>query len=254
MEHNYIKENMKPSEALAKATAGEEQETQQASDTMSESDEETPESFYSFLLKDSGGEGKPTTPVEEESEERRLDFYIHESTSVVGGFKMRPYYNTEKGNWFVHFMKQNDLNWKRSDAGNTHMAVSAYELRHFINILKKQYREIKKLKLGERLPRLAKSEYGRVDDFNSPKYWDKSIVDFLDSKSLGVRPSLSSDGYSLRFWVPRRNVERYKNWIGRTASMRIGLVPKFIKVLEQYFIYIEKEMEKQTDVELDFEI
>jgi len=56
-------------------------------------------------------------------------------------------------------MKTNDSTWKRGDAGHTLMAVSAYELRYFINILKKQYREVKKLKLGERLPRLAKSEF-----------------------------------------------------------------------------------------------
>jgi hypothetical protein len=186
---------------------------------------------------------------EEESEERKDDFYLSADTKVFGDVKIRPFKNEAKSMYFVHLMKEAVGN---SENSHTHMSVSAFELPDFIEILKKQYREVIHCKFGKVLDRIRNSSCGMEDDPNSAAFWSKEHTDFLKSESIGIRPYHGADGcYYIRLWMPRRNNSTYSNWIGRRMSIRLGYCKQFIGILQEMYADILERIEREAEADVE---
>jgi hypothetical protein len=203
------------------------------------------ESFFSV----SSNLTKKVKIDEEESEERKDDFYLSADTKVLGDVKIRPFKNETKSMYFVHFMKEAVGN---SENSHTHMSVSAFELPDFIEILKKQYLEVIHCRFGKVLDRIRNSSCGQEDDPNSAAFWSKEHTDFLKSESIGVRPYQGADGcYYIRLWMPRRNNATYSNWIGRRMSIRLGYCKQFIGILQEMYADILERIEREAEADAE---
>jgi len=155
--------------------------------------------------------------IRDESElppEREPRFFNDQITKRAGLVFIKPLYDDDKELYYIHFMK---LATGESDRESVFMKIAYSECANFIDVLKKQLKEIDRNKISGTLPRLEKSAYSSTTDYTDPRFWHKDHTDYLESGRLAIRPHRHPDGYfTIKILQPKRNnSEMNRSWLGR---------------------------------------
>lgn len=158
---------------------------------------------------------------------------------------MRTYFHKINYAWFIHWVKNNES--QQTEVQNTHMKVSAFENPQLIKIVKKQFNELRRLKPNEMPARFKTSPYANVTDYRDPRYWSKTLTDYINSGYIGVRQAVAIDGIkSLRLIMPKSQQSTSQS-CGRSLTLKMGQVKLFLDALEEYGAYIALQSQGEGD-------
>jgi hypothetical protein len=175
---------------------------------------------------------------------KRPEFYSSADTKKVGGLLVKCFYDEEKDQRYVSWMKENKAYNGCKPYGDSYQKVSAPELPILVAILKETFREIAGTHYMHELPRFINNPLADIIDRYDDRFWDETVAARLPSGSLVVRPFKTPEGtFVIKFLAPKK-VAANSNWNGTCITIPVGIC----KQLNDYFCGILKEIEfKEQD-------